>query len=189
MDLEADKREKLKNEIENFLDKFDQIETDEGLLLDSMPGISELIEYSRSIHAEMDAVLAAGRNGVKLHDGTLFVTTYPCHNCARHLVAAGIKEVRFLEPYDKSLAISLHSDSIENEGSGKEAMSIRPYTGIGPRVYEQYFLKKGELKNQRTGFFINPNSDDSRIGVRLWELEKVEKLAIEKIPDTVSIET
>lgn len=188
MDWDEDKRNSLTSELKEFFKTFDQIQNDEGVLLDSMPGIGDLIEYSRSIHAEMDAVLAAARSGVKLQGGSLYVTTYPCHNCARHLVAAGIKEVRFLEPYDKSLAISLHWDSIENEGSGKTAMSIRPYTGIGPRVYEQYFLKKGELKNQRSGVFAAPDSEQSRIGVRLWDLDKVEDMAIGRLPTDVAIE-
>jgi deoxycytidylate deaminase len=189
LDLDEKLRNELATELGKFFDNFDERENEGNIILDEMPGIGDLIEYSRSIHAEMDAVLAAARGGAKLLGGSIFVTTYPCHNCARHLVAAGIKEVRFLEPYDKSLAVSLHWDSIENEGQSKETMSIRPYTGIGPRVYEQYFLKKGELKDPRSGKFVSPNVDQFRIGVRLWDLDKVEDMAIEKLPPEVSIET
>src|SRR5690606_26859594 len=76
-----------------------------------------LIEFSRAVHAEMHALLNAGAtDGMKIRNAKLFVTTYPCHSCARHLVAAGIKEVVFLEPYRKSLATKLHQDAItENE--------------------------------------------------------------------------
>lgn len=189
MDLEKVKRDGITNKLRDFFSNFDEVEDGQEVLLDSMLGIGDLIEYSRSIHAEMDAVLSAARSGVKIQGGSLYVTTYPCHNCARHLVAAGITEVRFLEPYDKSLAVSLHWDSIENEGLGKVAMSIRPYTGIGPRVYEQYFLKRGELKDQRSGAFVGPDTEQSRIGVRLWELDKVEEMAIDKLPADVAVET
>lgn len=43
---------------------------------------------------------------------TLYSTTFPCHNCARHIVGAGIARVVFVEPYTKSRAEQLHSDSI-----------------------------------------------------------------------------
>lgn len=51
------------------------------------------MEYSRSIHAEMDVITSMARkqNG-DTKDKILFTTTYPCHNCARHIVAAGIKK-------------------------------------------------------------------------------------------------
>jgi deoxycytidylate deaminase len=63
-----------------------------------------LIEFSRSIHAEMHAILTALRlEGDRVRGGQLFVTTYPCHSCARHIIAAGIKEVYYIEPYKKSL--------------------------------------------------------------------------------------
>ena len=45
----------------------------------------------------------------------MFVTTFPCHYCARHIVSAGIDEVQYIEPYPKSQAIGLHRDSIEPE--------------------------------------------------------------------------
>ena len=72
-----------------------------------------LIEFSRAVHAEMDALLSAGREGVSTIGTRLFVTTFPCHYCARHIVSAGVYEVQFIEPYPKSLAIKLHSDAIE----------------------------------------------------------------------------
>lgn len=67
-----------------------------------------LIEFSRSIHAEMHAILTALKScGDRVQGGMLFVTTYPCHSCARHIVASGIKEVYYIEPYKKSLATKL----------------------------------------------------------------------------------
>lgn len=73
-----------------------------------------LLEFSRSVHAEMDALLSAGRSGVSTIGSRLFVTTYPCHYCARHIVSAGVYEVQYIEPYPKSRAIELHGDAIEN---------------------------------------------------------------------------
>lgn len=73
-----------------------------------------LLEFSRSVHAEMDALLSAGRSGVSTIGSRLFVTTYPCHYCARHIVSAGVYEVQYIEPYPKSRAIDLHGDAIES---------------------------------------------------------------------------
>lgn len=62
-----------------------------------------VIEYGRAIHAEMAAIVDAAFRGVSVAGGILYTTTYPCHNCGRHIVAAGIKRVVYLEPYPKSL--------------------------------------------------------------------------------------
>jgi len=68
--------------------------------------IESLIEFSRSIHAEMEAILAVAREGKhSLVGATLYTNTYSCHNCARHIVASGIKSVVYIEPYAKSLAV------------------------------------------------------------------------------------
>lgn len=187
-DLKGEERLDLQNQIESFMGTLASLELDSGFLLDGLPGISDLVEFSRSIHAEMDALLTAARIGASTEDSTIYVTAYPCHNCARHLVASGVRAVRFLEPYDKSLAVTLHWDSIENEGDGKRKMSISSYTGVGPRVYEKYFLKKGEIKNSRTGVALPPEAEASRVGVRLWSLETVEEMAIKRIPDKVEVE-
>ena len=82
-------------------------------LLHGETAIDSLIEFSRSIHAEMEAILSVAREGRHSLDGaTLYTNTYPCHNCARHIVASGISAVVYIEPYQKSLAIALHHDFI-----------------------------------------------------------------------------
>lgn len=69
----------------------------------------------------------------------MFTTTFPCHNCAKHIVAAGIHRVFFVEPYPKSKASQLHADaiSIEKEVSGK--VSFLPFVGIAARRYFDLF--------------------------------------------------
>lgn len=94
--------------------------------------VRDLIEYSRSIHAEMEAIVSAGRTGKSgMVGGTLYTTTFPCHNCARHIVAAGISKVYYVEPYAKSLALELHSDSISLTEDGKKVAFLQ-YEGVGP---------------------------------------------------------
>ena len=150
-----------------------------------MPGVSDLIEFSRSIHAEMDALLAAARARISPVGCTLLCTTYPCHSCARHLVAAGITEVLYIEPYTKSLAVELHSDSLqtqtqEPESGEQKKMLVSPYTGVGPRMYEDHFVKLGDLKGA-SGAFDDPSGDSPIVSVRLTELDRVEKAAAELV--------
>jgi len=75
--------------------------------------IRDLTEFGRVVHAEMDALLACARVRISTASGTLYSTTFPCHNCAKHIVAAGIRRVVFVEPYEKSKAAEFHSDSIQ----------------------------------------------------------------------------
>lgn len=77
--------------------------------------IKDITEYGRMVHAEMDAILNCARTNNSTQDAKLYVTTFPCHNCAKHIVAAGIKEVVFVEPYPKSKALDFHDDSISME--------------------------------------------------------------------------
>ncbi|MBS0251631.1 MAG: hypothetical protein JSR78_11280, partial [Proteobacteria bacterium] len=80
--------------------------------------IGQLIEFSRAVHAEMEVLFSAARQGTPTRGLRLFVTTFPCHNCARHIVAAGVDEVQFIEPYLKSKALPLHGDAITTSKRG-----------------------------------------------------------------------
>lgn len=122
--------------------------------------VGELLEFSRAVHAEMDALLEAGRKGVTTVGCRVFVTTFPCHYCARHIVSAGVDEVQFIEPYPKSKAFSLHGDSIQNDVSdtswkppsvGGARVMFRPFRGVAPRMYRRAFQKERDLKNANTG--------------------------------------
>ena len=55
-------------------------------------------KYEFVVHAEENAILNAGRNGIKLEGSILYVTMPPCTRCAGSIIQAGIKEVIYLEP-------------------------------------------------------------------------------------------
>jgi tRNA(Arg) A34 adenosine deaminase TadA len=102
----------------------------------------------------MDAVLSAGREGISTVGGRLFVTTFPCHYCARHIVSAGIYEVQFIEPYPKSKALGLHPDAIQVDiadwkppSEGGTKVLFRPFVGVSPKLYQRAFLKDRDLKD------------------------------------------
>lgn len=107
-------------------------------------GLKNLTEFGRAVHAEMDALLDAARRGAPVRGATLFTTTFPCHNCARHIVAAGIKRVVFIEPYTKSRAGTLHDDSIAVDPSDQGSRLIfEPFVGVAPRRYLEMFDAAG----------------------------------------------
>lgn len=106
--------------------------------------LKSLIEFCRAIHAEMDAITSIARNGgVSLKGSYLFSTTFPCHNCARHIIAAGISKVYYIEPYEKSMALKLHKDAISFDSGhhgGKESkVQFLPFEGVSPRKYLKLF--------------------------------------------------
>lgn len=111
--------------------------------------ISSLLEFSRSIHAEMDAITTIARTGIGLTQGaTLYTTTYPCHNCARHIVAAGITKAIFIEPYEKSLALDLHDDAITNHADSTKVI-FEAFEGVSPRRYAKFFFASDDRKNEK----------------------------------------
>lgn len=117
--------------------------------------VRDLIEFSRSIHAEMDVITSIARKGsASSVGGSLYSTTFPCHNCARHIVAAGIKKVVYIEPYEKSLALALHDDAITldvgqfNEESNVEKVLFVHFEGVSPRLYRELFEAISDRKDR-----------------------------------------
>jgi deoxycytidylate deaminase len=103
--------------------------------------IRSLIEFGRAVHGERAALTDSARRGVSVDGKIMYVTTFPCHLCARHIVAAGIATVMYIEPYAKSLAAELYPDSISVDGDQKVGSLIPfvPFVGIAPRQYMNLF--------------------------------------------------
>ncbi len=110
--------------------------------------VKDLIEFSRAVHAEMHAILSASRvAGDRVLGGRIFVTTYPCHSCARHLIAAGISEILYIEPYRKSLATRLHADAITESTEKGPKVRILQFDGISPKRFIDLFDGRDRKKS------------------------------------------
>jgi len=113
--------------------------------------VFNLLEFGRSVHAEMAAITSAARLGVPIRSATLFTTTFPCHMCARHIVSSGIARVVYVEPYPKSRALHLHGDSIQVDAQ-KPALgqvTFEPFVGVAPRQYQDLFDAQDLRKDER----------------------------------------
>lgn len=116
--------------------------------------LDDLIEFIRAVHAEMAALMEAARRGIAVADSVLYATTFPCHHCARHIVASGIKRVVYISPYPKSLVQELHDDSIKVDPRFRQRqrrrVAFEPFVGTGPRRYLDLF-DMPKRKDKRTG--------------------------------------
>ncbi|MBK9262399.1 MAG: hypothetical protein IPM54_21675 [Polyangiaceae bacterium] len=120
--------------------------------------VKRVIEYIRAVHAEMAALMSAARRGVAVDGCTLYSTAFPCHECAKHIVMAGIRRVVFIEPYPKSRAADLYDDSIDidatcEDGNHHKRVPFVPFVGIAPRMYMDLFSAP-ERKDEKTGKWI-----------------------------------
>lgn len=55
------------------------------------------------IHAELNAILYAAKNGSSIDGATMYVTLSPCPDCAKAIANSGIKQLVYSETYDRNL--------------------------------------------------------------------------------------
>ncbi|MDP1862482.1 MAG: anti-phage dCTP deaminase [Thiobacillus sp.] len=136
-------------------------------------GLNDITEYGRVVHAEMDAILGCARRGVSSKGATLFCSTYPCHNCAKHIIASGIQQVIYIEPYPKSKAHKMHSDAIRLPEEKKEITKVlfAPFVGVGPRLFANLFslsLSTGEkIRRKKPGTYEKAEWDKRKARPRM----------------------
>lgn len=120
-----------------------------------------LIEFGRVAHAEMSALNGALLSTIQIRDSDLYCTTFPCHMCTRLIIGAGVRNVFYIEPYPKSVALELYKTEIkvnpaltpaevdERQHSDKPC-DVRtyfiPFEGVAPRRYPELF-SNGKQKN------------------------------------------
>lgn len=53
----------------------------------------------RTIHAETNAIIQAALHGVSTRDADCYVTHFPCINCTKTLINAGVSRIIYLNDY------------------------------------------------------------------------------------------
>ncbi len=169
-------REEISDEVEKYLGTLVRGGKDGAIRLDGdekeqlskliyeKTRLGSLIEFSRSVHAEMDAIVSLARMGGGVLGSTLYTTTFPCHSCARHIVAAGVDRVIYIEPYEKSMAKDLHDDSIAFEvedgvGAGTKVKFLH-FEGVSPRQFQGFFRATGRKGDDGKFIKIQPRTAD-----------------------------
>lgn len=150
---DSNKREhqRIVNEIVDLF-SFDNSEAGENDKLRTWNGIYQsrikyLTEYGRPVHAEMAAILSCARTGISLQGATLYCSTFPCHNCAKHIIGSGITRVVYIEPYPKSKSVELYQDSLfladtPIDDDKQKRVRFEEFVGIGPRRFYDLFSMK-----------------------------------------------
>jgi len=76
----------------------------------------------RTIHAEMNALLQCSKYGTSTQDAELYVTHFPCLQCTKAIIQAGIKTIYYAEDYKN------HTYALELlDQSGVQVMKV-PFT-------------------------------------------------------------
>lgn len=70
-----------------------------------------------TIHAEINALLYCAKEGISVNNCSAYVTHFPCLNCTKALIQAGIKKIYFQNDYriDEYAMELLHINGIEIE--------------------------------------------------------------------------
>ncbi|HYW09966.1 MAG TPA: anti-phage dCTP deaminase [Longimicrobium sp.] len=161
--------------------------------------LMSLTEFMRPVHAEMEALSAAVRTGIRVRGATMYTTTFPCHGCAKHIVAAGIDKVIYVEPYTKSHALKMYDDAITvDEEREENKVRFLPFVGVAPRKYLELFARstkegrKLKAKNSQgvpsaeLGFRLgsSPYSYVEREGIAAQSLEYLKEERDDVFSDT-----
>ncbi|ANK59703.1 ComE operon protein 2 [Loigolactobacillus backii] len=77
----------------------------------------------RTIHAEMNAILQCAKFGVATTGAEIYVTHFPCLQCTKMLIQAGIKTIHYLKDYrDDDYALKL----IKKSGVTLDQVKLNP---------------------------------------------------------------
>jgi dCMP deaminase len=71
----------------------------------------KLVTKPEVIHAELNCIMKAAREGVSCVDATVYVTLAPCVQCAAMMLQAGVKRVVYLQQYRDDSGVKLLQES------------------------------------------------------------------------------
>lgn len=66
------------------------------------------------VHSELNAILNS--NGADLNGTTMYITLFPCNECAKAIIQAGIKKVIYLRMYDYHDLVEITKVMFKNAG-------------------------------------------------------------------------
>jgi dCMP deaminase len=104
----------------------------------------------RTIHAEMNAILQCAKFGVPTADADIYVTHFPCLQCCKAIIQAGIKTVYYAEDYkNHPYAIKLFEQAgVRSEQVEAADLQIDSKSRERLEFVEDLLTNLGELKDE-----------------------------------------
>lgn len=98
-----------------------------------------------ALHAEERAIINVGARNLK--DCTLYVTTFPCFNCAQKILDAGIKTIWYVESYPDVDSLQIFERA--------KTVSLQKFEGVKARAYFRLFpqwriQEENRMRTKRT---------------------------------------
>jgi dCMP deaminase len=92
-------------------------------------------KYDFVVHAEANSICTAARNGATLSGCSLVSTLFPCHDCAKLIIQAGISRIITRKPVEDSSWLQSFEKSTEMFGEcGVEIVYLRELEDAGDLV-------------------------------------------------------
>ncbi len=66
-----------------------------------------------TVHAEQNAISDCAKRGVNSNDSIAYITHYPCLNCAKLLLASGIKEIKYIDDYKNDPLVEIFTNQLK----------------------------------------------------------------------------
>lgn len=105
-------------------------------------------------HAELNAILNC--HGTNLEGTTIYVTLFPCNECAKAIIQAGIKKVVYLRMYDDRVKVRITKEMFDK--AGVECVPYNPFKNFSKNEVQgavneiQKILKKFSVPEAVTNF-------------------------------------
>lgn len=82
-------------------------------------------QLMHEIHAEINAISFAAKNGITTNGATLYCTTEPCNDCLKAIMASGIKRVVYAEKFSYAKQDGLLEENLNVLGIKLEHIPIK----------------------------------------------------------------
>lgn len=103
-------------------------------LVDYFPSDFKVLDKCRAIHAEETVLLQTPSSESK--NGVLYITTFPCMQCAKRIIHAMIGRVMYIDPYPDSESVDIFK---------KGGINAKKFEGIKAQVFYKLYSRRREL--------------------------------------------
>lgn len=66
-----------------------------------------------TVHAEQNAITDCAKRGVSCNNSIAYITHYPCIHCCKMLLAAGIKEIKYINDYHNDELNTIYLEQLQ----------------------------------------------------------------------------